>query len=130
MKAADGGGSPSGEAPNSGVGSPSAEATSSGTGQAKSLRLKTLEHNSRDGTAKLFVWVPGPGTVLVRGTGVRTSERQVGSTSTVALTVRATGRALRALDRSGHVLVRVTIRYTAEGVTASKSHLIHLTRQR
>ena len=135
-EAANGGGSPSGEAPNSGggspsgAGSPSAEATSPGTGQAKSLRLKTLEHNSRNGTAKLFVWVPGPGTVLVRGTGVRTSERQVGSASTVALTVRATGRALGALDRSGHVLVRATIRYTAEDVTASKSRLVHLTRQR
>lgn len=126
---ADGSGSSSEEESNAGGGSSSAETTSSGSSQSTSFRLKALDRNSRSGAVKVLVWVPGPGTVLVRGTGVRTSKRQVGGSSTVAVTVRATGRALRALDRSGHLAVRVTILYTAEDSTASKSRLIRLIRK-
>jgi YVTN family beta-propeller protein len=80
--------------------------------------IRRLHVDRRHGIAKLRVWVPGPGTLLLRGRPVRTVKRRVGRARTLTLVVRPRHRQAKRLKRRGHLKVRVTIAFRPDGGTA------------
>jgi hypothetical protein len=79
--------------------------------------------NKRKGTARLPVAVPGPGTLIAVGAG--TSTVPVSARETVKLRVRAHGRKLRALNRSGTATLRLTVTFIPVG-GAPSSQIVKL----
>jgi hypothetical protein len=59
---------------------------------------------------------------------VREVSRRIAGASTVDLTVSARGAAARALLRRGHASVGVSVAFSAEGETQTRSRLIRLSR--
>jgi hypothetical protein len=80
-------------------------------------KLKRLPN----GTAKLTVNLPAPGTLALGGKGIKGSSAQVatGDARSVTLKIRSTGKAKRTLDASGKVTVKAGITYTAAGASPS-----------
>ena len=74
-----------------------------------------------NGTAKLAVTLPAPGTLLLRGTKVKGASAQVAAASpnTVTLKIRAIGKARKTLNRTHKVTVRAEFIYTAAGASPS-----------
>lgn len=80
--------------------------------------------NTRTGTAKLPVVVPGPGELTLGGKGVasqrpsaRVARMTVGSAGTVSLKVKAKGKAKRKLNATGRVRVKAKVTFTPSGGT-------------
>jgi YVTN family beta-propeller protein len=91
------------------------------------LRIGKLHRNKSQGTAKLEVTVPGPGTLKLAGRKVRTVERAVGAAGKVNLVVRPKVSAMEALKRGGHLKVLVKIAFRPdEGMTRPLSKTIRL----
>jgi hypothetical protein len=94
----------------------------------KPIEVGKPKLNKRRGTAKLPVSVPAPGTISLRGKGVR-AQRNGPSSGAVAskrvapgivnLLVRAKGKAKRKLTKTGKVRVKVNVTYTPTGGAAS-----------
>jgi hypothetical protein len=81
------------------------------------------------GTARMFVRVPGRGIVSLAGTGrVRPAQAYPVQSGSVALEVRARGKARRQLDREGsaNVTARVTYESIASGAPRTKSTRVRL----
>lgn len=72
-----------------------------------------------DGTARLTVNLPGPGIVTLGGKGVRGASDLVGTTKSVTLRIKATGRARRRLNAHGKVTVKPYFGYSAPGANPS-----------
>jgi V8-like Glu-specific endopeptidase len=97
-------------------GSPSgAAATSTAISNAFSI-MKATPHPGR-GTVTVQVVVPGGGSLVVSGTGVRRFVKVAQAGGRVNLPVASTGRKRRALKRSGTIEVRARIRYRPSGGT-------------
>jgi hypothetical protein len=85
------------------------------------------KRNKRRGTARLPVTVPGPGTLTLRGEGVKPQRpvqparaaRFVNAAGTVKLAIVAKGKAKRRLNRTGKVKLRLKITYTPTGGLAN-----------
>ena len=81
-----------------------------------------LQRNAVRGTAKLAVTVPGPGSLSLRGNGVKgqrlggaTASKVVAGAGTVKLLIKAKGAKRRVLQRTGKVKVKVRITFTPTG---------------
>jgi hypothetical protein len=81
-----------------------------------------LRRNFHRGTAVLPANVPGPGILSLRGNGVRaqrlggaSASKVVAAAGTVRLRIKATGRRLRTLNRTGKSKVRVSVTFTPTG---------------
>jgi hypothetical protein len=83
--------------------------------QASSLgavfRIGKARLNKKKGIAKLPVSLPGRGTLTVSGKGYRAVTKSVGSAKTVKLTIRAKGKALRKLTKSGKAKLGLTFNF-------------------
>jgi hypothetical protein len=82
---------------------------------SNAFRIGKLHRDSRRGTAKLSVWVPGGGTLTLRGSVVQTVKRTVGKAKIVSLTIRPKGQGTKALERSGRLGVQVKITFRPDG---------------
>jgi hypothetical protein len=113
-------------APIAGAGEPSNE-----------FRLGRVKLDRKRGTAKLEVWVPGPGSLRLGGRGVtalprkksaaRSGLRHVGRKGTLFLALGPAGKAQRALLRRGWVKVQARISYLPDGGTQrTKSRTVRL----
>ncbi len=80
--------------------------------------IRKLRHNRRRGIAKLRVWVPGPGALLLRGRSVRTVKRAVAGRRALTLTVRAKRKEMKVLKRHGHLWVWVRVTFRPNGGVA------------
>jgi hypothetical protein len=93
-----------------------------------------LKRNTQRGTATQAVKVPGPGTLSLRGKGIKTprpgaatASTVVNAAGTVKLLIRATGAKRQRLNRTGTVMIRVSITFTPTGgVANTKSRRIKL----
>jgi len=78
--------------------------------------IGTLSYVVSAGTAHVVVHTPGPGTIVVSGTGVRRVQASASTgTAGVTVTVHAAGKQERVLNRLGHVSVKATVAYTPTG---------------
>ena len=90
-----------------------------------------LARNRGKGTARLRVRVPGAGSLVLTGPGVRRAAGRSQAAGTVTLAVRAKGKALRALRRSGKAKVRLRVTFTPDGGTAgSRTKTVTLQKRR
>jgi hypothetical protein len=82
-----------------------------------------LARNKHRGTATLAVNVPGPGTLVLAGKGVRAQQaarnamagKTVTTSGTVKLPIRAKGKAKHKLNQTGKARITVTVTYTPHG---------------
>ena len=87
--------------------------------------------NRRKRTASLAVRVPGPGSLSLRGKGIKRQRKAVRAAGTVRLAVRPTGKAKRKLARTGKLTVKVAVTYRPSGGSpATKTKKIRLRRAR
>jgi hypothetical protein len=106
------------------------------------LSLGKLKRNLHNGTAKLSVTVPGPGTLTLTGKGLvsqpptgsaRTAAaKAIAAAGTVKLTIKAKGTKQAKLDRTGKVVVKAKVTFTPTGGvanTATKSITLKKTLQ-
>jgi ABC-type phosphate transport system substrate-binding protein len=77
--------------------------------------------NSRRGTITLVLRLPGPGTLTVRGNGLRGVGRNVSAAGTVRITLRANRAGLRRLRRRGRMRTRLRVTFTPRGGTPRTS---------
>jgi DNA-binding beta-propeller fold protein YncE len=84
--------------------------------------------NRKKGTAKLPVTLPVSGRLGVTGQGFKATTRQVAAAGTLKLTIRAKGKSLKKLRRSGKAKLALTLAFTTfdGGVAAqARSVLLH-----
>jgi hypothetical protein len=86
--------------------------------------------SSSDGTALLIATVPGAGTLLLRGRGIRQVARSVTRAGVVKLTVKGRSGTQRRRDRTGKATVRIDVTYTpTDGDPNTKSKKLKLKRR-
>jgi hypothetical protein len=89
------------------------------SGDASSLHVTFGKlKRAGNGTARLAVKLPAPGTLALSGKGVKGVSAQVAArkaTASVTLKIRATGKAKKALSAKGRVTVKAKFTYTASG---------------
>ncbi len=79
------------------------------------------------GTASLAIALPGSGKLVVSGPGIKKVTMAVGSAGTPSLTLKAKGKALKALNEKGKVSVKITIAFTPTGgATVTKTKTVVL----
>jgi sugar lactone lactonase YvrE len=98
-------------------GTPSAPCTP--PAPSNEFKIGKLKLNRKRGTATLLVEVPGAGTVLLRGKGLRRVTRSARRAGRILLPVRPVGRFKRRLDRTGVVRLRALLTYTPTGGSAA-----------
>jgi DNA-binding beta-propeller fold protein YncE len=76
-----------------------------------------LALNRRKGTATLLIKVPGPGTLVLKGRGIRTTRAAAKRAGAVRLTIRPSGPAKRRLLKAAKATVRARITFTPQGGT-------------
>ena len=102
------------------------------------FRVGRVRHNTRKGSAKLWLQVPESGTVNLSGKGlakrtavdaplaVKRVSRHVGA-GKVKVPIKAKGKAKRRLDRHGRARVKVRIAYDpAGGAPATQTIVVTL----
>ena len=110
---------------------PDASAPSNASSPSNAFRFGKVRLNRRKGTASLAVRVPGPGSLSLRGKGIRGQRKAVPAAGTVKLAVRPKGKAKRKLARAGKLTVKVAVTYRPSGGDpARKTKQISLRRSR
>ncbi len=91
-----------------------------------------LKLNRKKGTATLKVRVPGKGKVALLGSKtVKGQKKTAKKKSTVSITIKARGRAAKALKRKGVAKVRAKVRFTpAGGKALTKSKTVKLVKKK
>jgi Ca2+-binding RTX toxin-like protein len=90
-----------------------------GAGPSNDFSFGKVKKNKRNGTAKLTVDVPGPGTLDLTGKRLKPASNQAGDAGKVKLTVKAKGKKKRKLNRTGRVKVKPAVTYTPTGGTSN-----------
>jgi hypothetical protein len=86
--------------------------------------------NRKRGTATLAVTVPGPGTLLLTGNGVKHAHETVPGKGTFALAAEPAGNALKQLKRTGHATIKLSVTYVPTGgKPRTKDKTLRLIRQ-
>ncbi|MBS1879298.1 MAG: trypsin-like serine protease [Actinobacteria bacterium] len=109
------------------VAEPAPSAASPPPPTAPWLRLLRIRRDRGSGAASLRVAVSGAGLLRLSGAGIRDVARRASEATTLALVVRARGRAASELREAGSVAVgvRLTFHAAADG-TVSRSRLLRL----
>ncbi|HET8861854.1 MAG TPA: Calx-beta domain-containing protein, partial [Solirubrobacterales bacterium] len=81
-------------------------------GPDNNIKFGKLKRNAKKGTAKLFVNVPGPGTLVMTGKQVKRVTMKVGNAGNVALPLKAKGNGLRKLAKEGDVKLQPKVTFT------------------
>jgi len=91
-----------------------------------------IKLNKKKGVASLQIMVPGAGRVLVLGSKtVAKSSKAAKGASTIAVTIKAKGRAAKQLKKKGKAKVKASVRFTPTGGTAkTKSKTVKLVRKK
>lgn len=92
-------------------------------GPDNEIKFGKLKRNAKKGTAKLFVNVPGPGTLVMVGKQVKRVTMQVSQAGNVALPLKAKGNGLRKLAKAGDVKLTPKVTFTpidGSALTASR----------
>jgi hypothetical protein len=76
-----------------------------------------VKKNTRKGTAKLTVKVPGPGDLELRGNGVKKASRDAPRAGKLKLAVKPIGTAKQKLSQTGEAKLRAEVTYTPDGGT-------------
>jgi hypothetical protein len=107
-----------------GTGTAAAPITGAGV-PSNEFRLGRVKLDRKKGTAKLEVWVPGPGSLRLGGRGVtalprkksaaRSGRRHVGRKGTLFLALGAAGKTQKTLLRRGKAKLRVQVSYQPDG---------------
>jgi DNA-binding beta-propeller fold protein YncE len=79
------------------------------------IRFNGLKLNRRNGTAVLFVKVPGPGRVVLKGRGVRRLARSTSRAKRVRLPIKPKVRLKRFLRKHGKGRIRVEVTFRPVG---------------
>jgi len=74
-----------------------------------------LKLNRKKGTASLFVKVPGPGQLVLKGKGIRKVKRVAKKAGNVKLPVKPIGKVKRKLLKSGKAKVKAKVTFTPNG---------------
>jgi virginiamycin B lyase len=82
---------------------------------SNSFTLSTPKLNKRNGSAVLTATVPGPGTLLLIGRGIKRLARFVSRPGTVKLTIKGQPSTQRRLRRTGKARITVKVTYTPTG---------------
>jgi hypothetical protein len=77
-----------------------------------------LKLNRAKGTATLFVNVPGAGTLVLKGRGLRKVTRFATGATTVKLPVKPTGKAMGKLMKTGTARLKARLTFSPTGGTA------------
>jgi hypothetical protein len=86
------------------------------------FQLRRVKLNRRNGTAKLYVKVPGPGTVVVGGHKVRRGQRKSVGAGVVSLNLTPKRRFAKRLRRRGRLKVSFKIAFTPTGGRTRATH--------
>jgi len=79
------------------------------------FRFGKLKRNLKKGTALLIVRIPGPGSLVLRGKGIKKAKRAGKKAGNVKLPVKLVGKAKRKLLRTGASKVRARVTFTPTG---------------
>lgn len=91
------------------------------------LRLGKLKRNKRNGTAKLTVFFPGPGSLTLNGKGLKKTTKSPRAGDKTKLKIKPKGKAKRKLKRKGKRKFKVKVIYRpAEGDKQTKSKKVKL----
>jgi hypothetical protein len=71
--------------------------------------------NKKAGTATLVATFPGPGRLMLVGSGVRRQSKRVTRAGKIRLTIRPSTKTAKTLKRHGSAAVKVTLTYTPTG---------------
>ena len=82
--------------------------------------------NKKAGTATLLATLPGPGKLVVTGTGVKRLTKHVTHAGKLKLTIKPSAKTAKKLKRHGTAKLKVKITYTPTGGRA-RSHTVKLT---
>ncbi|HEV7562813.1 MAG TPA: hypothetical protein VGO24_04865 [Solirubrobacterales bacterium] len=82
---------------------------------AKGFQFGKAKANRKQGTAKLKVKVLGPGTLSVKGKGVKKAVKKVKKAGTVSINLVPIGKAHKKLEDKGKVKVKLTVTLTPKG---------------
>jgi len=97
---------------------------------SNAFSLGRVSLDRRRGTATLSVNLPSPGSLVLRGKGVRPVDRQVAAAGVVRLTILPSAATRRLLSRRGRASVRVVLTFTPSGGSArSQARAVTLRRQ-
>ncbi len=87
---------------------------------SNSFTIGMLKRNTHNGTARVAVTVPGPGTVaLTEGNKLKAVSKTAPAGETLRLPIAPRGKTSKALLRRGKVKLHPTITYTPAGGTAN-----------
>ena len=87
------------------------------------FKLSKPDRDRKRGTAIVVAEVPGPGTLVLRGKGIRVARSAPTSASSIELEIEAKGRAARRLRRTGRLQVDAEVRYAPTGGEARTKQL-------
>ncbi len=88
------------------------------------IRLGSVRRNTRRGTAMLKATVPGPGKLTAKGKHIRARisgavvAKSVTGPGRVKISIKAVGKGLQKLRRSGRLSVKLSVSYRPQGGTA------------
>ncbi len=81
-------------------------------GPDNEFKFGKLKRNAKKGTAKLFLNLPGPGTITTRSKGVKRVNKTFKKGGSVAFLLKPKGKALGRLDDEGSAKVTIKVTYT------------------
>jgi hypothetical protein len=85
--------------------------------------------NTKKGTARLGVTVSGPGSLVITGPDIVKVSGHPTGPGEVQVLVKPKGKALTTLNQKGKVSVKVTITFTADGKTTTKTTTVALVKK-
>jgi hypothetical protein len=92
-------------------------ASSAAAAPSNEFTLGKPKRNKKKGTAKLPAVVPGPGTLVLVGKGLKSDTEEVGAAGEVKLAVKPTGKKKGRLEDKGKTKVDPEVTYTPTGGT-------------
>jgi YVTN family beta-propeller protein len=82
---------------------------------SNSFKFGKLKRNPKNGTAKLFVKIPGAGKLVLTGKGVKKASLRAPKKGSFALSVRPKGKVARQLASAGKAKTRVRVKFSPKG---------------
>lgn len=92
-------------------------------GPDNEIKFGKLKRNTKKGTAKLFVILPGPGKVTTRSKGIKRIDKTFSKGGSVALLLKPKGKAVNKLEDEGSAKVSLKVTFTpvdGSALTATK----------
>jgi len=98
-------------------------------GPAPTAKAGKETKNTKKGTARLGVTVSGPGSLVITGPDIVKVSGHPTGPGEIQVLVKAKGTALKTLNKTGKVSVKVSIAFTADGKTTTKTTSVALVKK-